>query len=363
MAAITSSNYRNPAIDKIQSGYNPSGYSHALPPYIDSVSGSVTQGSTMTIAAVNASSETSATLQFTDFETVTVGQPVSGNIPWLEGTATTDQSSYLSSTDRPLTGAKVAKAHPVQTNIGDLGYVTGGVDELFVEFYARTVAVDFTGTPDAAQIKFTRLCSDPVHHSTPPYIGITIQGAATDATLVHEYDNSTPLVGYGSTYTQDIWERHTLFMRLSDPSVANGMRFYRTSFSNQWTFNSNPIFATPNEWGEPDSITRSNDDSATRQLGKMYFPFFQRAQQETIIDINHIYIHSNLERVYMSTSPTPTASTSFKHVVCPTVSRSLTSIQFKSMIDVFEPEDDVYLYIVNANNKINPSGYLVRAGV
>lgn len=362
MTAISSSNYRNPATGKIQSGYNPSGYSPALPPYIDSVSGSVTQGSTMTITAVNASSDTGATLQFTDFESLTVGQPVVGNVAWLTGDSAVEQRSYLASTDRPLTGTKVAKAHPTQENMGELGYVTGGVDELFVEFYARTVAVDFTGTPDAAQIKFTRLCSDPVHHSTPPYIGITIQGAATDATLVHEYNNTSPLVGYNSTYTPDVWERHTLFMRLSDPAVANGMRFYRTSFSNQWTSNSNPIFSTPNDWSEPESITRSDDGTADRQLGKMFFPFFQRAEQETIIDINHIYIHSNLERVYMSTSPTPTASTSFKHVICPTVSRSLTSIQFKSMIDVFEPEDDVYLYIVNANNKINPSGYLVRAG-
>jgi len=357
MVAITSSNYRNPAIDKIQSGYNPSGYSPALPPYIDSVSGSITQGSTMTIAAVNASSETSATLQFTDFESLTVGQPVVGNIPWLDGDTEVLQKNYLTSTDRPLTGTKVAKTHPVQENFGNLYYLTGGADELFVEFFARTVAVDFTGTPDAAQIKFTRMCSGVVNHTVEPLIGITIQGGATDATL-QTGAGAGSTISYGVSYAQDVWERHTLFLRLSTPDVANGMRFYRTSFGNQWS----PLFATPNEWGEPDTATRLSGAAATRQIETMFFPFFQRAQQETIIDINHIYIHSNLERVYMSTSPTPTASTSFKHVVCPTVSRSLTSIQFKSMIDVFEPEDDVYLYIVNANNKITPSGHLVRAG-
>lgn len=361
MAAITSSNYRNPAIDKIQSGYNPSGYSPALPPYIDSVSGSVTQGSTMTIAAVNASSETSATLQFTDFESLTVGQKIVGNVAWLDGNSDVGDYAYTASNDRPLTGSRVAKTHAVQTNIGLLQYPTGGVDELFVEFYARTVTPDFTSSPDAPQIKFTRLASDIEAHGTPPYIGITIQGSATEATLVHDYDG-TPLVGYVQNYTPDAWERHTLFMRLSDPATMNGMRFYRTSFGNNWAFGGNNVFATPNEWGEPESITRGSGATATRQLEQMFFPFFQRDQQESMIDINHIYIHSNLERVYMSTSPTPTASTSFKHVVCPTVSRSLTSIQFKSMIDVFEPEDDVYLYIVNANNRINTSGYLVRAG-
>lgn len=357
MVAITSSNYRNPAIDKIQSGYNPSGYSPALPPYIDSVSGSVTQGSTMIIAAVNASFETSATLQFTDFESITVGQPIVGNVPWLSGDAEILQKNYLASNDRPLTGERVAKSHPVQENLGGLGYITGGVEELFVEFFARTVTPDFTATPDSPQIKFARLCSDPEHHTVEPLIGITIQGGATDATL-QTGAGAGSTISYGVNYAPDVWERHTLFLRLSTPDVADGMRFYRTSMGNQW----GSIFATPNEWSEPDSVTRIGAVGSL-QLGKMFFPFFQRAQQETIIDINHIYIHSNLERVYMSTSPTPTASTAFKHVVCPTVSRSLNSIQFKSMIDVFEPEDDVYLYIVNANNKINPNGYLVRAGV
>lgn len=363
MAAITSSNYRNPAIDKIQSGYNPSGYSPALPPYIDSVSGSVAQGSTMTIAAVNASSETNETLRFTDFESLTVGQKIVGNVPWLAGNSDVGAYAYTASNDRPLTGSRVAKTHAVQTNIGLLNYVTGGVDELFVEFYARTLVVDFSPTNgESAQIKFSRLCSSSNDHAVEPLIGITILGSATAATL-QTGAGAGSTVSYDPNYTPDIWERHTLFLRLSTPDLANGMRFYRTSFGNQWTSNSNPIFSTPNAWGEPESVTRVSGAPATRQLGSMFFPFFQRTQQETIIDINHIYIHSNLERVYMSTSPTPTASTSFKHVVCPTLSRSLESIQFKSMIDVFEPEDDVYLYIVNANNKINPNGYLVRAGV
>lgn len=357
MAAITSSNYRNPAIDKIQSGYNPSGYSPALPPYIDSVSGSVAQGSTMTIAAVNASSETNETLRFTDFESLTVGQKIVGNVPWLAGNSDVGAYAYTASNDRPLTGSRVAKTHAVQTNIGLLNYVTGDVDQLFVEFYVRTVTPDFTATPDSPQIKFHRLCSDPEHHTVEPLIGITIQGSATAATL-QTGEGGGSAISYGPNYTPDVWERHTLFLRLSTPDIANGMRFCRTSFGNQWS----TIFSTPDEWSEPEMATRLSGDAATRHLGCMFFPFFQREQQETMIDINHIYIHSNLERVYMSTSPTPTASTSYKHVVCPTVSRSLESIQFKSMIDVFEPEDDVYLYIVNANNKITPSGYLVRAG-
>jgi len=246
----------------------------------------------------------------------------------------------------------------VQENLGNLYYLTGGVDELFVEFYARTVTPDFTSTPDAAQIKFTRMCSGIEDHAVEPLMGITILGGATDATL-QTGSGAGSTVSYGVNYTPDIWERHTLFMRLSDPSIPNGMKFYRTSMGNQW----GSFFTTPNEWSEPESATRLSGPAATRQIETMFFPFFQRAQQETIIDINHIYIHNSLERVYMSTSPTPTASTAFKHVVCPTLSRSLESIQFKSMIDVFEPEDDVYLYIVNANNKITPSGYLVRAGI
>jgi len=359
MAVITSSNYRNPATGQIQSGYNPSGYSPALPPYIDSVSGPVAQGSTMTIAAINASSDTSATLSFLDFESLTVGQPIVGNIPAAYvGGSTVSPENYLVSTDRPLTGAKVAKMDADQVNMGGLQYITGGVDELFVEFYVRTATPDFTNTGDAPQIKMTRLCSDIVHHSTPPYLGITIQGSATTASLVEMYADTGQTAKYGVDIVPDTWERHTLYMKLSAPSVSNGMRFYRMSVGNQWT----TAFATPDEWGEPQSITRSADGTATLQLEQMFFPFYHRAEQHTIVDINHIYIHSNLERVYMSTSPTPTASISFKHVVCPTVSRSLTSIQFKSMIDVFEPEDDVYLYIVNANNKITPTGYLVRAG-
>lgn len=355
MAAITSSNYRNPAIDKIQSGYNPSGYSPALPPYIDAVSGSVTQGSTMTIAAVNVSSETSATLQFTDFESLTVGQPVVGNIPWLDGDTGVLQKNYLTSSDRPLTGTKVAKAHPVQENFGNLYYLTGGVDELFVEFFARTVTPDFTSTPDSPQIKFSRLCSG-ADHTDEPLIGTIME--AGGSTIIY----GLGAVNSGAAYTPDVWERHTIFLRLSTPDVSDGMRLYRTSFGNNWSYSGNNLFSTPNEWTEPSAVTRTSGVQATRQLEKMFFPFYQRTQQETIIDINHIYIHNSLERVYMSTSPTPTASTSFKHVVCPTVSRSIESIQFKSMIDVFEPEDDVYLYIVNANNKITPSGYLVRAG-
>lgn len=362
MTAITSSNYRNPATGKIQSGYNPDGYSPALPPYIDSVSGSITQGSTMTIAAVNASYETSQTLSFVDFEGFTTGLPVVGTIPAeYVGDSDSIPENYLISNDRPLTGSRVAKLDADQVRMGTLSFMTGGVDELFIEFYVRTVAADFVASPDSPQIKFTRLCSDVVHHSTAPYLGITIQGSATTATLVHDYTGD-PLVGYSLQYTQDAWERHTFFMRLSDPDITNGMRFYRTSFGNNWAFGGNNVFATPNEWGEPDSITRGSGSTATRQLEQVFFPFFHRSDQHTIIDINHIYVHSNLERVYMSTSPTPTASESFKHAICPTISRSLTTIQFKSMIDVFAPEDDVYLYIVNANNKINESGYLVRAG-
>lgn len=323
------------------------------------LTGSFAQGETLTIKGTGFSEVTDATLFFTDFEGGNLSTPVVGNLPWLKGASANNPENYRYSDVLPLSGTRIARSDADQANIGELYADLPDMEECFVEFFSRYRLTDFESTPNAAQIKHSRLCSGS-GHTDVPMLGITIQGGP-QPTLVFQND---PAIASAVRWTSasivdDEWNRNTVYMKLSTPGVADGMQFYRSSWTNQWTYSGSGYMATPDEWAEPESITRGSG-VATRTLQRFFFPFYQRADQSTVVDLNHIYIHNSLERVYLSTSPTATASTEFQHVVCPTISRSSREIVFTSMIDCLPPESAVYLYVVNADNETNEEGFLVR---
>src|SRR5690606_12322682 len=200
-----------------------------------------------------------------------------------------------------------------------------------------------------------------VSHEQPPYIGIThMNGTIGSPSLVY-HNGSAPYVGSsgGVGFPLGEWVRESYYYRISDLDVNNGMVSVRTSYKTQWTYSGNPFFSTPDDWDEPEIVTRTG--SAAARFGAMWFPFYQRTDQSSLVEINHIIGNDSRERVILSTSPSWTASINYKHVACPTTSRSSKQISYKSMIGCLPAGSAVYAYVVNADGGHNDSGILVRA--
>ncbi len=322
--------------------------------------GTGAQGETVTIKGTGFSEVTDATLFFTDFEEGSLNTPVVGDLAWLKGASQNVPENYRYSDVLPLSGTRIARSDANQSNIGELYADLPDMEECFVEFFTRYHLSDYESTGGGgAQIKHSRLSSGSGHTDVPMF-GITIQGGP-NPTLVFQNDPeiASAVRWSSASLVDDAWARSTIYMKLSTPGVADGMQFYRTSWTNQWSYSGTNYMITPDAWGEPASITRGSG-VANSTLQRCFFPFYQRSDQSTVVDLNHIYIHNSLERVYLSTSPTATASNDFQHVVCPTISRSSRQIQFTSMIDCLPPEAAVYLYVVNADNEVNEDGFLIR---
>ena len=332
---------------------------------INSISGSINQGETLVINGGGFSTTTNSTLYFTDFEKGVVGNNVVKGENGLDGDTAKLEKNYLYSNSNPLTGTRVARAYPKKVSFGTMYAELQNLEECFVEFFYRYDIVDYTASPDAPQIKHSRLTAGNLHTSIP-HLGITIQGSIPKPTLAFQYDSDASEIGIRYAFvsmTSSEWHRDTYYMKLSKPGVSDGMRFVRTSLGNQWNHSAfGDYFLTNDKWQEPPSVTRGLG-AATASFKRFFLPFYHRAQQTTLVDINHIYIHNSLERVFLSTSPKSTASTNFKYVVCPTINRTKTKISIKSMINCLPSNAPIYLYVVNNDNQMNEDGYLIRAAL
>lgn len=344
-------------------------------PVISSVTGTIAQGEIVTISGSNFSTYRSSTMFFTDFSEGEIGSAVIDAINWLGGTAGAEPQNYLFSDDTPRTGGTIARANAVETSPGNLWAELGGLQECYVEFAHRKVkpvwGVEGEKSP---QIKTARLVAG-TRISDRPHIGITEQNTIDGApkgrpTLVSTFEEGagkstiyypSTADGDGIAYTEGEWYRDSLYMRVSDPDAANGEWWFRTSLRNQWYAGGIGVFQTPDAWSEPPSVTRTHTDPENL-LERMFFPFYSRDHQTTIVDLDYIYINDSRERVMLSTSPVLTASVDYDHVCCPTISKTSGDIQTKLLLDALPPGVAVYAYVFNHDGTANQNGYLIREG-
>lgn len=323
-------------------------------------SGGEVQDSTGTISGSNFSSLRQQPLYFTDFEGGVVGETVVGSPEWLDGDISSEPKDYHFSDVSPLTGTRVARVNPVEERMGYLKALTDS-DELFFEYYFKMVKHKFSSTPDSPQIKESRM-SNRDAHGTRPYIGITHQGGEKgDPTVV--YSNGVDDIVYypsGVIFPEDEWVRETIYFKIGDLETPNGYAVMRTSYNDQWSHSSaGDLNLTPDDWDEPPKVTRRGEGEA--KFTAMWFPFFHRWQQITSVEINHIVGNDTRERVILSTAPVWSASTEYKHVSCPTLSRRADQVTYKSMIGCLPENSNVYAYVVNADGGHNTNGILVRS--
>lgn len=330
-------------------------------PVVTLNTGGVTQGTNGTITGSNFSSYRQTPLFFTDFEELNLSDDVVSSYTQLGGSAPST-NTYTVSDSEPLTGTKTGLMIADQINMSDLYVNLENIagwnrDRMFLEYFAKINKIDVTATPDAPQVKVSRISSGE-NHTDQPFLGITDQ---MNATMTFANGNGISNVRWPvNDRPNNTYYRETYYFELSTPDNPDGMMVLRTSFNNQWTLSGGEYFSTPNEWTEPRTVTRVAAASAA-QLTRARLPFFQRAQQTTHVTVNHIFATDTNERVILSTSSTRTAAFTEQHVACPTISRSYSEIVYKSMIDCLPAGVNVYAYVVNDDGLINADGVLVRS--
>lgn len=334
------------------------------PPVITAVTGTIAQGETITITGSNFSTYRASTLFFTDFSEGEIGESVVDAIAWLDGTSGTDPKNYLFSDEAPLTGTQIARADAVESDIGDLRAVLGGLSECYVEFAHRQYKVDWTGA--GPQMKISRLsCGS---HTVAPYIGITDQSRNVEAPngrptlVINDGHSGAPILypyageGNGVQYVDGEWYRESIYMALGE----QGEIWYRTSLRNNWAASGVPVFSTADSWSEPRRAV-VNPSSPDNLLESAWLCWYTRNDQSTISDIDYFYANDSRERVMLSTSPTITASSAYHHYCCPTTNKTSSEIQAElALLDAMPSDQPVYLYVFNHDGTVNENGYLIR---
>lgn len=358
---------RNSATSRLESDYV-GGWQSGKSPVLTNITGTWTEGATIYINGSNFSSYNSTGQTFfTDFTQDTIGGRASGLNYW----STVGAEYSVNGTDIPPIGSRCITAHPIQEQIKPSVYqFSSPQNEVYLEAWCRVNKVDFTSSPDAPQIKMFRMTDGTGENS--------MQGRPLTSDITFESDGSlqaysNPVVGIGAWFNNGspqyspTWNKFVMYLRKGDLDTANGERFIKFGNIESFTHSSVPSghYASPtgavaaSEYAGEGIITH-NSTTAAYQLQRVAMPYFQREQQESIIDISHIYINNSRERVVIGNASTWAACDKTKAYTVPASSRADNRIIIKAYNSTQIP-GSLYAYVWNHDGYYNPNGLLVRA--
>jgi hypothetical protein len=338
------------------------------PPVINSVSGTFEDGNVITLTGSNFSTKRSSQLLFTDFSEGVVGQR-SEHFHYWNMVGTADYLIVDDVLDAPIGSGKVLRAHPIQQTFTEIHHeLDQDADEIYLEAWCRINRVDFTATPDAPQIKAFRVVDGTGEASMqdrPLNVAILFDSAG-DLQVT-----AAPVVGnsawYGTPPGNDVWAKYTMYMRKGELDEATGERFVHVHSENSFTFSGLPgahfgspggTVASTEYAGE--QITIHTSATAAYLFRRIALPYFQRAQQETIVDIAQMYSNDSKERVVIGDASTWAACDHTKTHCVSINNRELDSISFVAEDGQF-PSGALYAYVINRDGEYNSNGFLVRA--
>lgn len=331
-------------------------------PVISSVFGSFAEGSTVTIAGSNFSSKRRGQLAFINFEGETLGELVTSVAQDASG------PQYVATDTDPLFGSIYARCHAIQESLGTAAVLLGQeYQELFFEGWTRYSAPDFDD-PSDAQIKFWRMVpgltlGETAQNRSPTIVSISEQGNGFTVSA-HPEEYIAGIWYGGGAPPQNVWEPWTLFLKIGDPNVANGKRYAKIGDKVNFTYSSSGHFASPNDvvpasaWDGEDIIT--NDGSLEGGLGRLFLPYYTRSAQETISEVDRIYLNDSPERVCVGDASTWAACTRTKTFILKQLDRQTDQIDIE--VDALGPlaTGPAYLYVFNQDGKFNTNGFLWR---
>jgi hypothetical protein len=364
----TISLFRNPDTGKGQS-VDPNsggGWVEGEPPVISTASGAYSEGANITLTGTNFSNKNTSQLFFTNFSGGTVGQRDADFYYW-NGVGTAD---YLinNTVTPPIGSAKVLRAHPIQQTFTEIHYpLIEDTDEIFLEAWCRINTIDFTSSPDAPQIKMFRFVDGTGETS--------MQGRPLNTAILLDNTGglqvtSDPVVGnqgwFGTAPTNNTWVKYTMYMRKGTLDTNDGERFVHVGSENSFTFSGIPTgyFASPSGTVSPteyrgEGIATNQASSSAYLFRRVAIPYFQREQQESIIDISQMYINNTKERVVIGDAATWAGCDQTKTFSAKINSRNNTEIQFTAT-NHSGMTGSLYAYVINRDGLFNTTGIQVK---
>jgi hypothetical protein len=351
------------ASNQLQSGAS-STWQEGQPPQVMSFSGTFAEGNEITLNTYNVSA-LGQELYFTDFSNGTIGQRSPDFYYWdMSGTA-----DYLITdevVDAPLGNGKVFRSHAIQQNFTEIHYeLDENTDELYLESWCRINRIDFTASPDAAQIKGFRFVDGTGE--------LTMQDRPLNVAILFASDgglqvSSSPVVGngayFGAAPGNTEWAKYTIYMRKGALNTADGERFVHVGAENSFTFGVDEYFNSPSgivapeEYaGEP--MTIHTDSSAAYQFRRVSLPYYQRDQQETISDICYFRLKNSKEDIIIGDASTWSACDQTKTYGIPHTTRAFGQIKFNAKESALIP-GDAWVYIRNYDGQVNSTGLQLR---
>lgn len=345
-------------------------------PVIEAVSGSFGAG-LLTINGTNFSTKkTDGQVLYLDYSELNVGDSAALHPELQELAAVGGDDPYVVRDDDSLFGGKYISTTSALNSLPTVLHIFDEpLDEIYFEAWARFDLIVY-GDPAGSMIKDFRLIGglNTSQHDSPG-VGCTLN--PTDMTIYQfigpdATTTTNDRIWYGDPQEMRTfeWSKRVHYLKLSDPGVANGERYSKTSLKQGFTASAEVgHYASPSNnisieaWeGDKDLITR-HDDAMHPGIGHFYMPFYTRDDQTTRCDVERIFVNNSPERVAVGTQPTWLGCNSEegKRFVLPQISRASDEIVVNSdSLGPIEDTDAVYLYVVNRDGKYNENGILIR---
>lgn len=312
-------------------------------PNITGVTGTLDAGSQITVTGTGFGTKAKAApFLWDNFESGTVGSSVAGNKGWLEYrfgpshkyTDTTAYSGKLSSQNHSTTSEWFE-------GIGQKGLNS---DQVYVSFYTkwRKYSGDYAGS---TVTKFFRMNSQPDFYTSRPSFFVTMQPRANwcyanvvngAIELTQQDLNFCPTDG-------GAWGRFEFYMKLSTPGLPDGAANtwwnYRQNYSA-----SNAITRAAGLGGQhlDNFLMPSMNDE---RGGNVFFDYY----------LDDVYVDTTQARVEICDTPT-WATRTHCEVQIPSAWVD-SSITISTNLTNFSNGSTLYLYVVDANGNVNPTGF------
>jgi hypothetical protein len=335
-------------------------------PVISSVSGSFEASGTLTVNG-SFTAKRNGQMYFIDFEDETLGEQVTS----LDQLADSDEP-YRAHAVTPKFGSMYARCHAIQNRLKTAGIVLASTqNEIYVESWARLQVPDFTSEFGNAQVKMFRLVPSTSigenHQGRNPVLTTTYSdtnGLQAQVRPTGEDTSQGDFYGSGFGNYLNTWLRHVYYVKLGSPSVTDGKRYCKLGPINKFTYSSVPApghmasingTVSETEWdGEPILL---NDGTLEGLIGTVLMPYYTREDQETISDVDRIYINDSPERVVVGNASTWLACSHDKTYILKQNSR--TTSQIVADVDTVTPleGESAYLYVFNSDGSYNSEGW------
>lgn len=324
------------------------GWDDEAVPVINNKSGTFADGQTITINGSNFSTAAN-TRFFTDFSGDTIGQRASGLYYWSGGGA-----DYLVESGSPQVGnGRYLRSNPIQDNFQPVHYeFSQDQSEIFAEFWCSADRIDFTSSPDAAQIKMFRFCpgtGESTLQGLPQAFNMILE--STDSMACEARPNSITGFAPAGGFANATLTKFTMYKKIGEPYNKNGKQLVKMGSVNAFKYSGASLQSPTGQYADAswDCELQVTNDATT--IGKFFrrisLPYFQRTQQTSDVKISQIYIQGgSQERVVIGDAATWDACDHSKTITAKTVSRSNSQIQFVAQQGYFT-SGNVYAYVIN----------------